>query len=64
METKTINQPSELEEDKIYSFGDLHIKAMTDYDFNPIIYLYADKGEVIIQPHSNNKIGVQSTKDI
>ena len=38
METKTIMEPDELEEDRIYSFDDLRIKATTDYDFNPVVY--------------------------
>ena len=64
METKTIMEPDELEEDRIYSFDDLRIKATTDYDFNPVVYSYSDKGKLIVSPHSNNKIGVQSTNDI
>lgn len=27
----------ELKEDVFYTFGDMRIKATTDYDFNPII---------------------------
>lgn len=63
MKTKPITATNELEEDKIYSFDDLRIKATTDYDFNPIIIIYSDKGRLVVTPSSDNKIGVQSTYD-
>lgn len=64
MKTKAITETTELEEDKLYSFEDLRIKATTDYDFRPIIIIYSDKGRLIITPSSDNKIGVQSTNDL
>lgn len=53
----------ELKEDVFYSFGDMRIKATTDYDFNPIIEIRTDEGDVIIMPFCNNKIIAKSTVD-
>ena len=56
-------EPRELEVDKIYTYGDLSIKASCDYDFVPVIYVYSDKGTLIIKPTSDNKISVQSSAE-
>ncbi len=53
----------ELKEDVFYTFGDMMVKATTDYDFNPIIEIRTDEGNVIVMPSSNNKVIVKSTVD-
>lgn len=53
----------ELKENVFYTFGDIMVKATTDYDFNPIIEIRTDKGNVIVMPSSNNKVIVKSTVD-
>lgn len=52
---------NELEQDKRYVFGDMIIVATTDFDFNPILKISTDDGNVIVMPSSNNKIIVKST---
>lgn len=39
------------------------VKATTDYDFNPIIEIRTDEGNVIVMPSSDNKVIVKSTVD-
>lgn len=51
----------ELKEDVFYSFGDMMVKATTDFDYNPIIEISTDEGNVIVMPSSNNKVIVKST---
>lgn len=53
----------ELKEDTFYSFGDMMVKVTTDFDFNPIIEIRTDEGNVIVMPSSNNKVIVKSTVD-
>lgn len=53
----------ELKEDAFYAFGDMMVKATADYDFNPIIEISTDEGNVIVMPSSNNKVIVKSTVD-
>lgn len=53
----------ELKEDVFYTFGDMRVKATTDYDFNPIIGVRTDEGNVIVMPSYNNKVIVKSTVD-
>lgn len=53
----------ELKEDVFYNFSDMMIKATTDFDFNPIIEISTDEGNVIVMPSSNNKVIVKSTVD-
>lgn len=53
----------ELKENVFYTFGDMMVKATTDYDFNPIIEIGTDEGNVIVMPSSNNKVIVKSTVD-
>lgn len=53
----------ELKEDVFYSFGDMMIKATTDFNFNPIVEIRTDEGNVIVMPSSNNKVIVKSTID-
>lgn len=54
---------NELEQDKRYVFGDMIIVATTDFDFNPILKISTDDGNVIVMPSSDNKIIVKSTVD-
>lgn len=54
---------NELEQDKRYVFGDMIIVASTDMDFNPILKISTDDGNVIVMPSSDNKIIVKSTVD-
>lgn len=53
----------ELKEDVFYSFGDMMVKATTDFDYNPIIEISTDEGNIIVIPSSNNKVIVKSTVD-
>lgn len=53
----------ELKEDTFYSFGDMMVKATTDFDFNPIIEIRTDEGHIIVMPSYNNKVIVKSTVD-
>ena len=53
----------ELKEDVCYKFGDMRVKDTTDYDFNPIIEIRTDEGNVIVMPSYNNKVIVKSTVD-
>lgn len=53
-------EPNELVEDQIYTYDDLRIKASYDSDFHSVIYIYSDKGELIVKPNSDNKISVES----
>lgn len=53
----------ELKEDTFYSFGDMMVKATTDFDFNPIIEIRTDEGNIIVMPSYNNKVIVKSTVD-
>jgi hypothetical protein len=54
---------NEIEQDKRYVFGDMIIVATTDFDFNPILKISTDAGNVIVMPSSDNKIIVKSTVD-
>lgn len=54
---------NELEQDKRYVFGDMIIVATTDFDFNPILKISTDAGNVVVMPSSDNKIIVKSTVD-
>lgn len=42
---------NELEQDKKYVFGDMIIVATTDFDFNPILKISTDAGNVIVMPY-------------
>lgn len=53
---------NELEQDKRYVFGDMIIVATTDLDFNPILKISTDDGNVIVMPSYDNII-VKSTVD-
>lgn len=53
----------ELKEDVFYNFGDMMIKATTDFDFNPVIEISTDEGNIIVMPSSNNKVIIKSTVD-
>ena len=53
----------ELKEDVFYSFVDMMVKATTDFDYNPIIEISTDEGNIIVMPSSNNKVIVKSTVD-
>lgn len=54
---------NELEEDKRYVFADMIIVATTDYDFNPILKISTDDGDVLVMPSSENEVIVKSTVD-
>ena len=54
---------NKLEQDKRYVFGDMIIVATTDFDFNPILKISTDAGNVVVMPSSDNKIIVKSTVD-
>ena len=53
---------NELEQDKRYVFGDMIIVATTDLDFNPILKISTDDGNVIVMPSYDNII-VKSSVD-
>lgn len=61
--TQNIADMNELEQDKRYVFGDMIIVATTDFNFNPILKISTDDGNVIVMPSSDNKIIVKSTTD-
>ena len=53
----------ELKEDVFYSFGDMMVKATTDFDYNPIIEISTDEGNVIVMPSSNHTVILKTTVD-
>ncbi len=53
----------ELKMDVLYRFGDIVIKPTTDYDFNLIVEIITEDGNIIVLPSSNNKVVIKSTVD-
>lgn len=52
-----------LQEDYKYEFADMTIVATTDSDFNPILKITTDEGNVIILPSQIDEVIVKSTVD-
>lgn len=53
----------ELQEDYKYEFADMTIIATTDSDFNPILKITTDEGNIIVFPSQRDKVIVKSTVD-
>ncbi|MDD3040357.1 hypothetical protein [Bacteroides sp.] len=52
-----------LQEDYKYEFADMTIVSTTDSDFNPILKITTDEGNVIVLPFQRDEVIVKSTVD-
>lgn len=52
-----------LQEDYKYEFADMTIIATTDSDFNPILKITTDEGDVVVLPSQIDEVIVKSTVD-
>ncbi len=52
-----------LQEDYKYEFADMIIIATTDSDFNPILKITTDEGDVVVLPSQIDEVIVKSAVD-